>query len=66
MKRNSKTLPVEMKSHMKMCLFCFVLISIFMETVIVIIIVLIDFLLDFCVSNIFSYVDNEHDLRPRF
>ena len=49
MKRNSKTIPVEMKSHMKMCLFCFVLISISMETVIVIVIVLIDFLPVFCV-----------------
>ena len=40
MKRNSKTIPVKMKSHVKMCLFCFVLISISIETVIVKVIVL--------------------------
>ena len=54
MKRNSKTIPVEMKSHVKMCLFCFVLISISMETVIVTVIVLTDFSLDFCVSIILA------------
>ena len=52
MKRNSKTIPVEMKFHMKMCLFCFVLISISMETVIVI--VPAHRLLVFCISIIFS------------